>query len=91
VDEAQNAEPAEIQSIVTRLGEGAQMIICGDPDQHDLKGLNGMDYVCGIVNRYDIQDAAVVEFTEDDIVRSSMAKDFVIAFRKDRKNTTRNH
>lgn len=84
VDEVQNAEPSEVQSIVTRMGEGSQMVLCGDPDQNDLRGDNGMDYICRIIEKYSIPDVAVVNFTEDDIVRSSIAKDFVVAFRKER-------
>lgn len=84
VDELQNATPEEIKSIVTRLGEGCQMIGCGDPDQTDIKGENGIQYLERIISTYNIQDAAVVKFTEEDIVRSSIAKDFVIAFRKEK-------
>lgn len=85
VDETQNAEPEEMQSIVTRIGEDAQMVLCGDPEQHDLKGENGIDYIERIINEYNIRGCAVVEFGAKDIVRSSIAKEFVIAFRKDRR------
>lgn len=84
VDELQNATPEEVKSIVTRMGEGCQLVGCGDPDQTDLKGENGIEYLERIINKYNIRDAAIVNFTEEDIVRSSIAKDFVIAFRKDK-------
>jgi len=85
VDEGQNCEPSEIRSIVTRIGADCQMVLCGDPDQTDIKGLNGMQYITNIVNKYTIPDTALITFTEDDIVRSPMAKEFVIAFRKEKE------
>ena len=35
VDEAQNLEPATVKTILTRVGEGAKIVFCGDRDQID--------------------------------------------------------
>jgi PhoH-like ATPase len=35
VDEAQNLEPSTVKTILTRLGEGAKVVFCGDRDQID--------------------------------------------------------
>ena len=35
VDEAQNLEPTTVKTILTRVGEGAKIVFCGDRDQID--------------------------------------------------------
>jgi PhoH-like ATPase len=48
-DEAQNMTPKEVKALVTRIGEGSKVILCGDPDQIDSAYLdkysNGLSYV----------------------------------------------
>ncbi|MBU1201022.1 MAG: PhoH family protein [Nanoarchaeota archaeon] len=48
VDEAQNLDPLEAKTIITRAGEGTKIIMTGDPQQIDKKGLtevtNGLCY-----------------------------------------------
>lgn len=34
-DEMQNATRAQLKLVLTRIGEGARIVICGDPDQSD--------------------------------------------------------
>lgn len=83
VDEAQSLVVAEVQALVTRLGEGSQMILCGDASgqQSDIKnGMNGLTYLERLVQKYNIEDAEFVMFTREDIVRSGLTKAFVIAF-----------
>jgi phosphate starvation-inducible PhoH-like protein len=86
VDEAQNLYPPEVQALVTRIGENCQMIICGDATgtQSDItKGINGLLYLEDICQKYNIGDTCFVSFTRDDIVRSGMTKEFVIAFEEE--------
>jgi PhoH-like ATPase len=49
VEEGQNLSHAELKTIMTRVGEGTKMIICGDVDQIDAAYLdkmsNGLTYV----------------------------------------------
>ncbi len=35
VDEAQNLTPHEVKTIITRVGEGAKIVLTGDPGQID--------------------------------------------------------
>ena len=42
LDEAQNASIGQIKTFVTRLGMRSKFIICGDIEQSDIKGLNGL-------------------------------------------------
>ena len=83
VDESQNLFVPEIQALVTRLGTSCQMIFCGDNSglQTDVKnGMDGLTYLHKIVEKYNIPDTASVIFTRDDICRSDITKNFVIAF-----------
>lgn len=85
-DEAQSLFVSEVQAIVTRLGESSQLIVIGDNSgfQTDVvRGTNGLDYLLRIVEQYNISDTAIIRFTRDDIVRSGIVRDFVIAFEED--------
>lgn len=84
VDEAQNLTKEEIKSIVTRIGKGAQIIFTGDTKQSDLKkGESGLDWLCDIIHRHKIKGADWVDFYPEDIVRSGIVKQLVIAFDKE--------
>jgi phosphate starvation-inducible PhoH-like protein len=86
VDEAQNLFVPEVQALVTRIGEGSQMIFCGDDTgyQTDVKnGMNGLRYLRKIVEKYNIPEVSFVDFTREDICRSGVTKSFVIAFEQE--------
>jgi phosphate starvation-inducible protein PhoH and related proteins len=79
LDEAQNCTPAEMKMFLTRIGKNCTVVVDGDPDQCDLHGPSGLD---DAVNRLErIPGVSVVEFTEDDIVRSGLIKDILCAYR----------
>jgi PhoH-like ATPase len=40
IDEAQNLTPHEVKTIVSRVGEGSKIILCGDPYQIDVPYLD---------------------------------------------------
>lgn len=83
IDEAQSLFVPEVQALVTRLGEGSQMIFCGDNSglQTDVKnGMDGLTYLHKLVEKYSIPDVESVQFTRNDICRSDITKSFVIAF-----------
>lgn len=81
VDEFQNMTDHELYSIITRAGEGCRFIFCGDFKQTDLSGKgndkSGFANFINIVSKMD--SFAQVEFTHDDIVRSGLVKEFIIA------------
>lgn len=87
VDESQNLYVPEIQALTTRIGLGSQMIFCGDNSgiQTDVKKgtMDGLSYLRYITDKYNIQDVEFVQFTRDDIVRSDITRDFVIAFEEE--------
>lgn len=81
VDECQNLCWSEIDTVMTRVGHQSKIIFCGDYRQTDLnKKINDMS---GLLKFFSIADMMPsftrVEFTIDDIVRSSLVKDYIIA------------
>jgi predicted ribonuclease YlaK len=81
VDEMQNLTFEEIDTVMTRVGYRSKIIWCGDYRQTDLnRKRNDMS---GILKFFDIADRmgafTKVEFTPEDIVRSSLVKDYILA------------
>lgn len=77
VDEAQNLTVAEVQALVTRY-ESGRILFIGDNFQTDIKGLNGLDWLERFARRHDL-DYPVIKFGLEDIVRSDLVKQFLIA------------
>lgn len=78
LDEAQNVSKEQFKCYLTRIGQGAKMVIAGDVEQSDLRQSGLVD----AVNRLQhIPGVGVVDFTTDDIVRSGLARDIVLAYR----------
>lgn len=79
VDELQNMTPQELHSIFTRIGKNCRVIFAGDIKQTDLnprKEESGFKDFFKVVNR--MPDFQSIEFTRDDIVRSSLVKSYII-------------
>lgn len=80
VDEMQNMNFEEIDTVMTRVGYRSKIIWCGDYRQTDLKKNNDKS---GLLKFFDIAHHmgafTRVEFTPDDIVRSSLVKDYILA------------
>jgi phosphate starvation-inducible protein PhoH len=52
--------------------------------QSDVRnGMTGLVYLEKIIKKYNIPDTAFVGFTRDEIVRSGLTKEFVIAFEEE--------
>lgn len=82
LDEAQLLFPDEVDCLMTRLGEGCKMILCGDPStmQNDNKiEMNGLQYLEEIVSRYHIPNIGFVKYRIKDICRSDFVYDYVLA------------
>lgn len=84
VDECQNMTWEELTTIMTRVGHRSKIIFCGDYKQTDLyrntkdkSGLRKFHEVAKTMNSF-----TNIEFTTEDIVRSSLVKDFLIAVEK---------
>ena len=78
VDESQNLNFHELDSIITRVGEDTKIMFCGDAAQTDLIRTNEKN---GILDFQKIitmmPEFALVEFGIDDIVRSGLVKSYI--------------
>ena len=80
VDEFQNLNFHELDSIITRIGENSKIIFCGDASQSDLvktNDRNGIHDFLNILRKMPSFD--IIEFGIDDIVRSGLVKEYIIA------------
>jgi phosphate starvation-inducible protein PhoH len=82
VDEAQNLSYMELKTILTRVGEGSRIIVCGDINQDDLTSsryneTSGLKSMLSILLK--IPSIRKVEFEVDDIVRSGFVREFILA------------
>jgi phosphate starvation-inducible PhoH-like protein len=79
VDECQNLNFHELDSIITRVGENCKMHFCGDASQSDLIKTNERN---GILDFMKIIQAMPefesVEFGAEDIVRSGLVKSYIL-------------
>lgn len=78
LDEAQNTTVEQMKLFITRIGEGSQFAINGDASQSDLRGLpeNGLEWVVRKLAGK-IPELTVIEFTNDDCVRSKIVQDIL--------------
>jgi predicted ribonuclease YlaK len=80
VDEFQNLNFHELDSIITRVGENTKICFCGDATQSDLQKTNERN---GIIDFMKILRAMpsidLIEFGVEDIVRSGFVKEYIVA------------
>lgn len=80
VDECQNANFHMLDSAITRVGDDSRIIFCGDYTQSDLSKKSDKE---GVVKFMEVlaklDQFSHIEFGEQDIVRSRLVKDYIIA------------
>ena len=80
VDEFQNANFHELCSIITRVGENCKIMFCGDATQSDLIKTNERNGIIDFMKILRVMPSIdIIEFQIDDIVRSGLVKEFLIA------------
>ena len=80
VDEMQNMNYEEIDTVMTRVGYRSKILWCGDYRQTDLRKNGDKSGIIKFLAIADKMDAFTrIEFTVDDIVRSSLVKDYILA------------
>ncbi len=83
LDEVNNCTFHEIDSIITRPGKNCRLLICGDMRQSDLtreQERAGLGDFIRIVDR--MKSFSHIEFEEEDIVRSDLVREYLIAKEK---------
>ena len=83
VDEAQNTSRLQMKMVLTRLGEGARMVVTGDPSQIDLVNTrdSGLAHALRILEG--VQGIGVQRFQAQDVVRHAMVERIVRAYDAD--------
>lgn len=85
VDEMANCTLHELDSVITRIGKNCRIIFCGDFRQSDFSKeyeRNGLHDFIKIIRN--MKQFSFVDFNANDIVRSSLVKDYII--QKDKMN-----
>ena len=79
VDEMQNLNFHELDSVITRVGENCRFIMCGDYYQTDFEKKNDKDGIVKFLNILDnMKRFKHVEFTWKDIVRSDLVREYIV-------------
>jgi predicted ribonuclease YlaK len=79
VDEMQNCNYHELDSVITRVGENSRIMFCGDYYQSDFKlksDKDGLIKFLGILEQ--LRNFSIIEFTWSDIVRSEFVRDYIM-------------
>jgi predicted ribonuclease YlaK len=80
VDEFQNLNFHEMDSIITRVGENTRIIFCGDASQSDLVKTNDRNGIVDFMNVLrKMPSFDIIEFGIGDIVRSGLVKEYLTA------------
>jgi phosphate starvation-inducible PhoH-like protein len=79
LDEAQNTSVPEIKMFLTRIGKDTKVVINGDIRQSDIKETSGLSKIITIAKK-NMLNIPIIEFGVDDIVRSGICKEWIIAF-----------
>lgn len=83
VDEIQNMTANELHSVFTRIGKNCKVLFAGDIKQNDLNGKREQSGFKDFFKVLDeMRDFSIIEFTREDIVRSSLVKSYIIAREK---------
>ena len=80
VDEFQNLTFHELDSIITRIGENSKIMFCGDATQSDLQKTNDRNGIIDFMKVLrSMPSIDLIEFQVDDIVRSGLVKEYIVA------------
>lgn len=83
LDEAQNCTWEQLKLFITRLGKNGKLIICGDPDQSDLKFKNSLESFANCLENLDC--VGYVRFDESMIVRHPSLLSIITAIKDEER------
>ena len=82
LDEVQNMTFEQLKVFLTRIGKWSKVVLCGDIAQVSPKFRgSGLAELIDMVDELELP-VHTVEFTSDDILRSDVCKQFIVAFDK---------
>ena len=80
VDEFQNLNYHELDSIMTRVGQDSKIMFCGDATQTDLVKENDKNGIVDFMRILRLMGSVdIIEFGVEDIVRSGICKEYILA------------
>ena len=80
VDEFQNLNYHELDSIMTRVGQDSKIMFCGDATQSDLVKQNERNGIMDFMRVLRLMPSVdIIEFGVEDIVRSGLVKEYILA------------
>jgi len=82
LDEAQNTTPEQMKMFLTRLGNGSHIVVTGDLTQTDLPFGKKSGLASAVQILRNIDDIAIHEFTERDVVRHRLVQRIIVAYDK---------
>jgi phosphate starvation-inducible PhoH-like protein len=77
-DEMQSATPIQMKLLLTRLGENSKVFINGDVQQRDETHTIGLEDAIGVLHH--LKQVEVIQFTDEDCVRSGTCRDILRAY-----------
>lgn len=83
VDEAQNTSRLQMKMVLTRLGEGARMVVTGDPSQVDIVNPRDSGLSHAVKLLAGVEGVGVAEFKAEDVVRHKLVERIVRAYDAD--------
>lgn len=81
-DEFQNVTVSQMKTMLTRLGRGSKMVICGDSEQCDLPHRTESGFIDAIERLRGIRRVGFVELSVDDIVRHRLIRDIILSYER---------
>ena len=79
LDEAQNTTTKQMKMFLTRLGMNCKTVIDGDAEQVDISAASGLTDSIARIGY--IPSVKVIQFEDDDIVRSGLVREIIKAYR----------
>ena len=79
VDELQNLNFHELDSVITRVGKNSKIIFCGDYRQTDFRFNDEKEGIFKFMKIIEqMKDFSTIQFGWDDIVRSGLVRDYIM-------------
>ncbi len=89
LDEAQNTTIGQMKMFLTRLGEGSQMVVTGDPSQNDLDSRTRSGLMDAVGRLRSFEGIGIVEYSPDDVVRHELVSQIIRAYQAPAQETMR--